>query len=94
MSGGFGLLGPAERAPMTGLVEKHATMADTDSSDSRRELAHDARQGLNAIRLTTGNLRVRLPRLLEDGEREWLLAKLEKIDRQVDRLAALLDRPS
>lgn len=67
-------------------------MADSNCPDWRRKLAHDARQGLNAIRLTSGNLRVRLPAMLTfEEERDWLLAKLEKIDRQVDRLSALLD---
>ena len=67
-------------------------MAGSNSPDRQRELVHDARQGLNAIRLTAGNMRVRLPAMLTvEADREWLLAKLEKIDRQVDRLSALLD---
>jgi len=75
-------------------------MADTTGSAApggdereaaRRCLAHEARQGLNAIRLTTGNLRARLGGALDGEQAAYLLAKLEKIDRQIDRLSDLLD---
>jgi len=65
-------------------------MTDPEHSDSRRKLVHDARQGLNAIRLTTGNLRLRLMEQLDEDGATYLAAKLEKIDRQVDRLSDLL----
>lgn len=64
-----------------------------NSPDPARSLAHDARQALNAIRLTTGNLRLRLGAALDGEHAAYLAAKLEKIDRQVDRLDALLDPP-
>lgn len=52
---------------------------------------HDARQPLNSIRLVTANMRARLTGKMNAAEADWLSAKLEKIDRQVDRLAALLE---
>lgn len=66
-------------------------MHPSDDTESARTFVHDARQSLNAIRLTTGNLRHRLPAQLAEEGAAYLLAKLEKIDRQVDRLADLLD---
>ncbi|MDE2621029.1 MAG: hypothetical protein KGL54_12780 [Sphingomonadales bacterium] len=68
-------------------------MAGDPSGDARARLAHDARQPLNAIRLIAANLQVRLGQSLDAEDAAWLAAKLEKIDRQVDRLAQLLESP-
>lgn len=66
-------------------------MVAGEPGEARRMLSHEARQSLNAIRLTTGNLRLRLGGNLEASEEAYLLTKLEKIDRQVDRLSDLLE---
>lgn len=66
-------------------------MADMHGPEARRKLAHDARQPLNTIRLITANLQVRLTRALDPDEAAAVNAKLEKIDRQVDRLVHILD---
>lgn len=66
-------------------------MSAGKSSEACRKLVHDARQPLNSIRLVTANMRARLTGKMNAAEADWLSAKLEKIDRQVDRLAALLE---
>lgn len=68
-------------------------MAGDPSGAARARLVHEARQPLNAIRLISANLQARLGQSLNAEDAAWLAAKLEKIDRQVDRLAQLLDRP-
>lgn len=66
-------------------------MERTESDAARRKLVHDARQPLNAIRLSAANLRMRLVDALDAETAAWALAKLEKIDRQVERLSQLLE---
>lgn len=65
-----------------------------EGPDGARKFAHDARQSLNAIRLTCGNMRARLLSRLDPELAEWCLGKLDKIDAQVDRLADLVDPAS
>ncbi|MFC3175509.1 histidine kinase dimerization/phospho-acceptor domain-containing protein [Novosphingobium bradum] len=67
-------------------------MVGMETDESRKKLSHDARQPLNAIRLVTANLQARLSGALDPELAAWTAAKLEKIDRQVDRLAELLGR--
>jgi signal transduction histidine kinase len=52
---------------------------------------HELRQPLNVIRLATGNLRTALGPQLDASAAAYLLAKLERIDQQIDRANALAD---
>lgn len=69
-------------------------MATEETSEAWRKLVHDARQPLNAIRLIAANVQARLGGSLDPEEAAWLAAKLEKLDRQVERLSDLLDSPA
>lgn len=62
-----------------------------DSPSQNGTKLHDAKQPLNVIRLAAGNIRTRVLPLLEPEDAAYLVEKLERIDRQVDRAAALLD---
>lgn len=53
---------------------------------------HDLAQPLNVIRLTAANIRSRLMSKLASAEADFLAQKLDKIDRQIERTAALLDQ--
>jgi|GEM_PF-2045012 len=52
---------------------------------------HELRQPLNVIRLATGNLRTALGPQLDSAAAAYLLAKLDRIDQQIDRANALAD---
>lgn len=52
---------------------------------------HELRQPLNVIGLATGNLRSALCPGLAKEQAEYLIAKLDRIDEQVTRVAALAD---
>lgn len=52
---------------------------------------HELRQPLNVIGLATGNLRSALCPGLTREQAEYLTAKLDRIDEQVARVAALAD---
>lgn len=52
---------------------------------------HDAMQPLNVIRLAAGNIRARVLSRLEGDLASYLDEKLERIERQVDRAAAIFD---
>ncbi len=69
-------------------------MSGIDPAEARRKLVHDARQPLNAIRLIAANVQARLKDALDPEEAAWLSAKLEKLDRQVERISELLDPPA
>ena len=53
---------------------------------------HELRQPLNVIGLATGNLRSALSPGLSREQAEYLSAKLDRIDEQVARVAALADQ--
>lgn len=52
---------------------------------------HELRQPLNVIGLATGNLRSALCPGLSPEQADYLRAKLDRIDEQVSRVAALAD---
>lgn len=62
-----------------------------DSPSQNGAKLHDAKQPLNVIRLAAGNIRTRLVPLLGPEDAAYLVDKLERIDRQVDRAVALLE---
>lgn len=51
---------------------------------------HQLMQPLNIIRLSCGNIRVRIAKTLNDADAEYLNAKLDRIEEQVTRLNQLL----
>lgn len=51
--------------------------------------AHDVMQPLNVIRLATANVRNRILPLLQGDDARYLIEKLDRIERQVDRAAEL-----
>ncbi len=53
--------------------------------------AHDIRQPLNIIRLATGNVRIRIVPLLDGDDARYLIEKLDRMERQVDRAAEMVD---
>lgn len=53
---------------------------------------HELRQPLNVIGLATGNLRSALCPALSREQADYLGAKLDRIDEQVARVAALADQ--
>lgn len=53
---------------------------------------HELRQPLNVIGLATGNLRSALSPGLSREQADYLSAKLDRIDEQVARVAALADQ--
>lgn len=57
---------------------------DFSRSDSDRNL-HQLRQPLNVIRLATANLRRRIEPSLGAEDREYLVRKLEQIEKQIQR---------
>lgn len=52
---------------------------------------HDLQQPLNVIRLAAGNVRNRILPLLSGEDARYLEEKLERIERQVDRAAELVN---
>lgn len=52
---------------------------------------HDLAQPLNVIRLASVNIRVRIVPELSEAEAEYLASKLDRIERQVDRIAAMFE---
>lgn len=54
-------------------------------------ILHDFRQPLNVIGLTSTNLRARILPLLDEAMAEYLNAKLDRIDKQTELLAQLVD---
>lgn len=62
-----------------------------DSLSQNGTKLHDAKQPLNVIRLAAGNIRTRVVPLLDPKDAAYLVEKLDRIDRQVDRAAALLE---
>lgn len=62
-------------------------------SDGRvSDCLHELRQPLNVIGLATGNLRSALCPGLSREQADYLSAKLDRIDEQVARVAALADQ--
>ena len=57
---------------------------DFSSGESDRNL-HQLRQPLNVIRLATANLRKRVEPTLNDEDREYLIRKVEQIEKQIQR---------
>ena len=55
------------------------------------ECLHELRQPLNVIGLATGNLRSALCPGLAQEQADYLAAKLDRIDEQLARIAALAD---
>ena len=53
---------------------------------------HELRQPLNVIGLATGNLRAALCPALSREQADYLIAKLDRIDQQVARVAELADQ--
>lgn len=53
---------------------------------------HALSQPLNIIRLAAGNIRVRILPQLTESDAEYLTKKLERIERQVDRTVAMIER--
>lgn len=65
----------------------------TDESDARvADFLHELRQPLNVIGLATGNLRSALCPGLAPEQADYLVAKLDRIDEQVTRVALLADQ--
>ena len=56
------------------------------------ECLHELRQPLNVIGLATGNLRSALCPGLGREQSDYLVAKLDRIDEQVARVASLADQ--
>lgn len=57
-----------------------------------RTTIHDLAQPLNVIRLAVGNIRIRTLPQLTHAEADYLFMKLERIERQVDRTVAMLEK--
>lgn len=57
-----------------------------------QECLHELRQPLNVIGLATGNLRSALCPGLGKEQADYLIAKLDRIDEQVARIASLADQ--
>lgn len=65
----------------------------TDEGDARvSDVLHELRQPLNVIGLATGNLRSALSPGLAKEQADYLIAKLDRIDEQVSRVASLADQ--
>lgn len=62
-----------------------------DNVSKVMDCLHELRQPLNVIGLATGNLRSALCPGLAREQADYLTAKLERIDEQVARVAALAD---
>lgn len=56
------------------------------------QVLHDMRQPLNVIRLTGGNIRLRILPLLDESAGAYLEGKLDRIEEQIQRAAALIER--
>lgn len=56
------------------------------------ETLHELRQPLNVIGLATGNLRAALCPGLNKEQSQYLVAKLDRIDEQVARIASLAEQ--
>jgi nitrogen fixation/metabolism regulation signal transduction histidine kinase len=61
-----------------------------DNSENGGSKLHQLMQPLNIIRLSCGNIRVRIAKALDEENAEYLNAKLDRIEEQVTRLNQLL----
>jgi signal transduction histidine kinase len=66
-------------------------MAALKANAEMRQFRHDLRQPVNVLRLTAANLRSRLAPGLDEEASAYLLAKLDRIEKQADRLSLLID---
>jgi len=66
-------------------------MADLKAKTAIEQFRHDLRQPVNVLRLTAANLRSRLVPSLDEAASTYLLAKLERIEKQADSLSQLID---
>lgn len=65
---------------------------DDDRDAKVSDCLHELRQPLNVIGLATGNLRSALCPGLGREQADYLIAKLDRIDEQVARVALLADQ--
>lgn len=73
---------PPERA------KKMVAIMSVDDNSRRRDPEldlHQLRQPLNVIRLATANLRKRIEPALGEEDQEYLVRKLEQIEKQIQR---------
>ena len=63
-----------------------------DAQTRVADCLHELRQPLNVIGLATGNLRSALCPGLSKEQADYLIAKLDRIDEQVVRVATLADQ--
>ena len=68
-------------------------MDDSNDRAARCQLAHQARQPLNTISLISANIRARMVGHIDPEQEVWLATKLDKLDRQIENLARLLELP-
>lgn len=61
-----------------------------DNLENGGSKLHQLMQPLNIIRLSCSNIRVRIAKALDEGDAEYLNAKLDRIEEQVTRLNQLL----
>lgn len=64
----------------------------SESEAKVQECLHELRQPLNVIGLATGNLRQALCPGLAKEQADYLIAKLDRIDEQVARVAVLTEQ--
>ena len=76
-----------------GAVGQGTWVKMADDSDAKvSDFLHELRQPLNVIGLATGNLRSALCPGLAQEQSDYLVAKLDRIDEQMTRVAALADQ--
>jgi hypothetical protein len=66
-------------------------MAELEASEDLRRIRHDFRQPVNVLRLTAANLRSRLASKLDEDSAAYLHGKLDRIEKQTDRLVLLIE---
>lgn len=59
--------------------------------DAVQHMFHDMKQPLNIIRLAIDNVRTRIIPLLGEEDASYLALKLERIERQIERSAGMID---
>ena len=64
---------------------------EVDADEPLRRALHDLKQPLNIIRLANGNLRHRIAPVLNDADAQYLDAKLNRVEEQVQRAADMIE---
>lgn len=66
-------------------------MKDATAENVMAVAIHDIKQPLNVIRLACSNIRTRLTSRMSEEDAAYLVAKLDRIEHQIERAADLLE---